>query len=367
LATLPFAPAVAEWEVEQFGWSPNFQSVVAAAFILAIPMALLTLVLELVPKSFAALYPVRVALALDRFVRGFSILLSPLTFLVSGIAGLVTARFGGQASFVIANQAEEEIRTLVETAEEAGEMEKDERRMIHNVFEFSDTVAREVMTPRVDLDAMPIHAAPDEVMRVIVDSGHSRIPLFEETDDQIVGIVHAKDLLQAMIGGDGTIRLRKLMRPALFVPENMVLNDLLTEMRQTRSQMAIVQDEFGGTAGIVTIEDIVEELVGDIIDEYDDEVPEIVEQAGGFAVSGKANLDDVNQLVGSSFSSDEFDTLGGYVFGLFGRQPKPGETIDSDGYRFAVLETDGRRILQLRLDALEETADLFDDESARLH
>ncbi|MFM7743886.1 MAG: rod shape-determining protein, partial [Verrucomicrobiota bacterium] len=175
--------------------------------------------------------------------------------IVTGVASLVAARFGGRATFTITNQTEEEIKTLVESGEESGEIEMEERNLLHSVFEFTDTVAREVMTPRVDLDAMPVTSAPAAVAEVIKESGHSRIPLYEETDDQIVGIVHAKDLYMALLNGHEP-NLRELMRQPLFVPENKDLHELLSEMRAARSQMAVVQDEFGGTAGLVTIEEI---------------------------------------------------------------------------------------------------------------
>ena len=273
--------------------------------------------------------------------------------MITAVANVLTSRFGGEASFEFQNQVEEEIKTIVESAEESGEIEVDERELLHSVFEFTDTVAREIMTPRVDLDAVPIKCDPQEVMKVIQESGHSRIPLYEETDDQIVGIVHAKDLLKAAMENRGPINLRSLMRPALFVPENKSLHDLLKDMRQERTQLAVVQDEFGGTAGIVTVEDIVEELLGDIVDEYDIEEPEIVSDHGSFIVEGKAHVDDVNAALGSTFESEEFDTIGGYVFGIFGRQPVLNECIDSDGWRFCIVDSDGRRIGKLRIERLD--------------
>jgi len=213
------------------------------------------------------------------------------------------------------------------------------------------------MTPRVDLDAVNIDTDPSDIIRVIQESGHSRIPVFEDTDDQIIGIIHAKDLLTARLKGDLPLNLRTLLRPALFVPENKDLYDLLRDLRLSRSQMAIVQDEFGGTAGIVTIEDIVEELVGDIVDEYDVETPDITPDGIGFHVNGKTNLDDLNGEVGSNFDSEEFDTVAGFVFGLFGRQPKVGEYITDGDYRFCVVESDGRRITRLRLERIDDTLD----------
>jgi magnesium and cobalt exporter, CNNM family len=335
--------------------------------LVAIPVSLVNLIAgELVPKSFASLHPHRTGLRLYRVIRGASVVFSVPASILVGIANLATRTFGGKASFTLPNQAEEEIRTIVESAQETGEIEDEEKELLTSVFEFSDTVAREVMTPRVDVDAMPVSSKPEEVVRVMRESGHSRIPLYEDTDDQIVGIVHAKDLLMAMVD-NGSVSVRSLMRPALFVPEGKNLHDLLREMRLSRSQMAVVQDEFGGTAGIVTIEDIVEELVGDIVDEYDEEEeiePDVVETGtGGFLVDGKARLDEVNDEIGSKFESEEFDTVGGYVFGLFGRQPKQSEQIDDGAYRFQVVDTDGRRIAKLHIEPIPHEAELdFEEE-----
>ncbi len=350
LAGLLLAPGVAKL-IRPSG-DPDWQMLILAAAIVAVPILLLNLVMELVPKSFAALHPMRASLRLYRFIAIWSVLLSPVAKLVAAIGGLITARFGGKASFTVEGQAEEEIKSIVEEAQESGEIEEEEKEMLHSVFEFTDTIAREVMTPRVDIDALPASSDPEAVARVIEETGHSRIPLYEETDDQIVGIVHAKDLLNALrhANGQAPPQLKKLMRPAFFVPETKNLHDLLHEMRSRKTQMAIVQDEFGGTAGVVTIEDIVEELVGDIIDEYDVEEPEIVTDGSVFFVDGKTHLDDVNDALGTQLESEEFDTIGGYVFGLFGRQPKQDESIDAEALRFTVVETDGRRLLRLKIE-----------------
>jgi putative hemolysin len=338
------------------GQEPIFSLTVWYSLLIVIPVGLLSMVIDLVPKSYATLHPHRVAFRLDGFMRASWVLFGIPAAFITFIANLLTSRFGGQATFEIQNPVEEEIKVMVESAEESGEIEGDERELLHSVFEFTDTVAREIMTPRVDLDAKSISSDPKEVIKLIQETGHSRIPLYEDTDDQIVGIVHAKDiLLEAMNTGEA-INLRSLMRPALFVPENKSLHDLLREMRQARTQLAVVQDEFGGTAGIVTVEDIVEELFGDIVDEYDVEEPSIQQLEGAYLVGGKMHVDDVNASLGSDFDSEEFDTIGGYVFGLFGRQPKPQECLDDGKWRFCVAETNGRRILQLRIEQLPEPA-----------
>jgi putative hemolysin len=360
------APGAVGWLHPWLGWDTSYFHVLIVGAAIMAPVCLLNLVIELVPKSYATLHPHRVAVWLYTLIVISKAVFSPLVMLVSAVANLFTARFGVKASLSLMNQAEEEIKTLVESAQQTGEIESDEKELLHSVFAFTDTVAREVMTPRVDLDAVPVNSEATAVMEVIQKSGHSRIPVYEETDDQIVGIVHAKDLLMAMLRGKGRPQLATLMRPAYFVPENKDLHELLTEMRVNRTQMVIVQDEFGGTAGIVTIEDIVEELVGDIVDEYDVDEPEIIEVEDGWIVDGKMHLDDLNDCIGAEFESDEFDTVGGYVFGLFGRQPKQDESIDADNHLFTIVESDGRRIVRLKVapivdDSLETGTETVSD------
>jgi len=350
LVGMLLAPGVAAWLGGLTGRVGDPWIFVYSLIIVSLPITLINLMFELVPKSYAALQPHRVSLRLYRTIRAVSAVLSPPASLLSSIAGLLTSRFGGRASFTMANQAEEEIKNLVESAQETGEIEVDEKELLHSVFEFSDTVAREVMTPRVDIEAMPVASDPLEVVEVIKKSGKSRIPLYEDTDDQIVGIVHAKDLLMAVLRSNQPVNLRKIMRPPMFVLENKSLYELLQEMRAGRSEMAIVQDEFGGTAGVVTTEDIVEELVGDILDEYDIEESQLSKQGDAFIVSGKLHLDDVNTAIGSELQTEEFDTIGGYVFGLFGRLPKRDESIEAEGLKFTVAETDGRRIKKLKIE-----------------
>lgn len=265
-----------------------------------------------------------------------------------GIANLFARPAGGSATLRQSNLMEEEIRSLVDSAGETGEMESDETELIHSVLEFSDTIAREIMTPRTDLDAVPIDINPYDLVELIQESGHSRIPIYEGSDDDIVGIIHAKDLFLAMLRGK-PVNISSLMRPPLYVTENKSIDDLLAEMRLSKSQLAVIKDEYGGTSGIVTIEDIIEELVGEIQDEHDDEDPEFTDSLEGFLVDGKTHLDDVNDEIGSTFESEDFDTIGGFVFGLCGRQPKLGEWLEHNGFQFNIVETDGKRIIKIRI------------------
>lgn len=334
--------------------SGHIATLVAAA-LLSIPIAALNLVFgELIPKAFGARHPIWVTLGLYPFVRVTAVLLAAPSAVVTWVGGLVTRRFGARATFAVANQAEEQIKDLLDTAQESGEIPQEEKRMVHSVFEFGDTVVREVMTPRVDLDTLPATSTLAEGIELIASSGHSRIPVYDNSDDEIVGIVHAKDVLLALASDPAERPLSSIMRGAVFVPENKPIRELLNEMRTRRNQMVIVQDEFGGTAGVVTIEDIVEEVMGEIIDEYDAEEPPVVKVGEGVLVKGKTNLWDVNEVLGSNFESDEFDTIAGYVFGLFGYQPGVGESIVDSGYRIKVTDSDGRRILRLLVEAEPE-------------
>lgn len=338
--------------------------IAASSLVVAIPLWFTNLFFgDLVPRAFGTAHPVAVAARLGGIIRLTVFVLGPFARVVVGATeGLRRAILPKSDAADAAQEKEEEIRTLVESAEESGAIESDEKELITSVFEFTDTVAREVMTPRTDLDAVPVDTDPKELVDMIQRTGHSRIPLYEGTDDAIVGIVHAKDLLLAMVNYK-PVTLRNLMRPAIFVTETKSLHDLLRDMRTSRSQLAVVQDEFGGTAGIVTIEDIIEELVGEIQDEYDEEEPSVNETSGGYLVDGKTHIDDVNGEIGSRFMSEDFDTIGGYVFGAFGRQPKAGEKIDAEGFCFTVAETDGKRILRLRIEPCETST--FTDGSQR--
>ena len=355
LLVLSLAPAVGQGLAHGAGETENgarlaYGWTLAGLAIVGLPLALLNLTFgELLPRAYGASNPVAILSRLYRLVRTTSAFLAVPARSLVHFTGRFSERFAESSEGAL----EEEIKTLAESGEETGQIESDERDLIHSVFEFADTVAREIMTPRVDVDSMPVRSEPADVVRIIEATGHSRIPLFEETDDEILGVVHAKDLLGAMAQGRA-VDLRRLMRPVLKVPEGKGVHDLLREMRAARSQMVVVQDEFGGTAGVVTIEDIVEELVGDIVDEYDPEEPEIVALGDGWMVSGKVHLDDMNDAIGTDFESEGFDTVGGFVFGQFGRQPAEGEAIELDRYRFTVTETDGRRVGQLRVEAIPE-------------
>jgi len=342
---------MAAWIERGQGRGVGYDSLALSALAVVIPAGIFRFVFGVfLPRSLGNAYPLAISLRLGGVIEGTLAILGVPARLLVGISEGLRRRVGPKMNEVDSNmEKEEEIRTLVDSAEESGALEEDERELIRSAFEFSDTVAREVMTPRTDLESMPITSDPSVLADLIETTGHSRIPLYEETDDNIIGILLAKDLLLAMVH-DKNVDVRTLMRPPIFVSEGKPLHAILREMRAAHAQLVVVQDEFGGTAGIVTLEDIIEELVGEIQDEYDSEDEEVSETPTGYLIEGTTHIDDLNEQIGTRFSSEDFHTIGGFAFGLFGRQPKPGEEIIADGFRFTIAETDGRRITKLRLE-----------------
>ncbi len=239
---------------------------------------------------------------------------------------------------------------LVPVAPDEDAIEEDERQMIHSVFEFSDTVVREVMVPRIDMACVEDTTTVDGVLRVILEEGHSRIPVYHETIDQVVGVVHVKDLLSHVKAGHHSLAVGEVMRPAFFVPESKRLDDLLREMRRKRTQMAIVVDEYGGTAGLVTVEDLVEEIVGPILDEHDvdEKLFETVNDHTAI-VDGRLSIEEVSELMGLDLPAGEVDTIGGFVYSLLGHVPAQGEKVDAGEAEIVVEKLEGHRIARLRI------------------
>ncbi|MFN7172670.1 MAG: hemolysin family protein [Fimbriimonadaceae bacterium] len=317
---------------------------IGSAIVLLFPAALVSNA-----ASLGEAHPVDTSRRLSWFSRSAGALFYAFSWVYNQLFVRSLNLYSKRQTFVIENEAEEELMDFVESAEQSGAIEEEQTELLRSAIEFTETVAREVMTPRVDLNAVPRECSLEEAATLIQQTGHSRLPVYEGTDDEIVGIVHAKDLLQALakqlVGQRATVS--DYMRPAFFVPENKMVQEVLKDMKQNKTQMVVVRDEFGGTAGIVTAEDILEELVGEIVDEYDTEEPDVHQIDNGWNVSGRLNLDDLNHEIDAGIESDEFDTIGGYVFGLFGRQPTLGESVEDDLFVFTVTDTDGRRILRL--------------------
>ncbi len=321
-----------------------------AVICVTILIAFVSMVLgEIAPKSIALKSPDVWALRLSPLVNFFATLFAPLTWLALRASNLLVRPFGIKAEFSAPVITEEELRQIIEAGEEHGELEEDEREMLHNVFDLGETLVRSVMTPRTSMSAVPVEADMQAVLDEILTSGHSRLPVYEETTDKIVGIIHAKDLLPIFQTDERHLDLRRVMRAAYFVPETRRVSDLLKEFRRSNQQIAIVQDEYAGTEGIVTIEDLLEEIVGDIRDEYDVDEPEVqVVSATESLIDGLMSIDDVNDRLGTDLPHEDYETIGGLIFGMLGHEPMPGDRVRHDGLEFLVERIEGTRIHTLR-------------------
>jgi putative hemolysin len=311
-------------------------------------------VVEAMSKTFGVLHSDRVALALAPLVFLLGRILSFPTRLLIGLANVLLPGKGlRQGPFV----SELEIRSMAEVGSEEGSIEEEEKELIHSIFEFGDTIVREVMVPRPDIIAVEDDKTLRDVQALVLTHGYSRIPVYHENLDNVTGIVFAKDVLKALHQGKVDMPLRDIARPAHFVPESKKVADLLREMQKEKFHVALVTDEYGSATGIVSLEDLLEELVGEITDEYDLEEPEMVEVADGvYRVSGKTPIDDVNELLGTELPDEEWDTLGGFVLDLFGKIPESGEEVTFQGLTFEVEEVRGRRIATVLITRQHEPA-----------
>lgn len=349
-AVLALVPPASEWlaQIPPLGSFATF-----LAFILVVPtLALVMLVFgELLPKSLALRNPESMALRLAPIFRVVSWLLSPIVKVLVLFSRLAESLAGSEHPGVgVPFVTEEEIRTMVDAGEEGGVIEEDEKEMIFSIFEFGDTLAREIMVPRIDVTALDVTASLDEAINLVLEKGFSRIPVYSDTIDNVIGLLYAKDLLYRLREGMTGIGLESLLRPAYFVPESKELNELLQELQTQKIHMAIVVDEYGGMAGIVTIEDIIEEIVGEIQDEYDVEEPFAQLVSANEAIfNARIDLDDVNKLLGANFPTDEADTLGGLIYNELGKVPAVGDKVQIDGFHIEVVSVAGRRIKMVRI------------------
>lgn len=319
-------------------------------YSLLIMTVLLLIVGEITPKTFAAKYADRVALLVGRLVHAVTVVLSPVIWLLSRISNLIVRPLGGRVNLASPLVTEEEIRLLVKMGEEAGVVEEAERQMIHSIFEFGDTVVREVMVPRIDIVCVEDTTTLDGLLRVILEKGYSRLPVYHETIDQIVGVVYVKDLLSHLKAAHYALPVREVMRPAYFIPESKRLDDLFKEMRRKRQPMATVVDEYGGTAGLVTIEDLLEEIVGPILDEYDveEKLFEAVNENVA-VIDGRMSIEEVNELMSLELPVGEVDTISGYVYSLLGHMPAAGESVTAGDVEIVVEKVEGHRIARVRI------------------
>jgi len=328
------------------------------AAVLAVILALLIITFlhvvvgELVPKGLALTYSERTALAVATPVRGFFVLFMPLVWMLQRSTELVLRAIGvdAYAKEALAH-SEAELRMLLA---EAGEIEHDEREMLYKVFDFADKEASEVMVPRPEVVAISVEMPPEDVLAAVIDSPYTRYPVYRESVDDIVGVLHVRDLFSEMHDhGPAAVELQRILRPAYIVPETKDLAALLNEFRKRNQHMAVVVDEYGAMQGIVTLEDLLEEIVGEIEDEFDlpDESVEKVDERR-IRIDGTFPIDDFNEQFKTALPIEDFHTMAGYVFGQLGEAAEAGDEVVWNGLRFTVVEVEGSRIERLEIEFL---------------
>lgn len=340
-------------------WPSAVEFSIAVVVTLAVVGLLLVLLGELAPRAAAVASPDAVARFVAPLLNVFNVVMVPALWIVNRIAEPIVSRTGLEIPGAHGRvHSPEEIEILLRQSRAVGVVEEDEEEMIHGVFELTHTVAREVMTPRPDIIAFQEAASLDEVLDRAAESGFSRFPVYRDSIDDVTGVVLIKDLLRWMRGADrGDFALPALMREPFFVPDTKPVDDLLAEFRAQKLHLAVVVDEFGGTDGVVTLEDLVEEIVGDIFDEHDVAQEEIELLEGGRArIEGGASLEDVIDRLDLGLVGDvgEFDTVAGYVIGKLGRIPEIGETVQLGLAELEVIETQEQRVTRLELRVLDE-------------
>jgi CBS domain containing-hemolysin-like protein len=283
-----------------------------------------------------------------------------LSRLLNGLANRIIGA-GGEESQELTHSyiTDSELKAMADVAHEENVIEKDERTFIHSIIDFGDTVTREVMTPRPDMVTLESDATVHDALEAALAAGYSRIPVEGEGIDDIVGIAYAKDLVRAERVGKAAQAVRDSTRPAKFIPESKDVSDLLREMQEEKFHMAVVVDEYGGTAGLVTLEDLLEELVGDIVDEFDMERPNVERLFdGSVLVSALYSMDDADELLGADLPHGTWDTVGGLMLDLIGRVPDPGDSVEVDGFRLTAVDVRGRRIERVQIEPTAERADV---------
>ena len=307
--------------------------------------AVLVFWLEWAMEAIITRHPETWAMRLAPSVRVTTAILSPLLLLP-----LAFSRRRGEAQEPLPTVTEEELKSMVDAGHEGGVLEGDERQMIYSIFELGDTLVREIMLPRIYITALDVSTPLQDAVDELIKSGHSRVPVYEESVDNILGLLYAKDLLKIWRKGDKIESLRSLLRPATFVPEAKKVDELLEEMQSGHVHMAMVVDEYGGIAGLVTLEDIFEEIVGEIQDEYDqsEEAPYVQAGDGEYVFQGRVDLRDFNEVMGSQLPTEETKSLGGFIYEQVGRVPTSGESLQVGDIHLTIEQVTGRRIRKVR-------------------
>lgn len=333
-------------------WLSSSAVWISTLFVTGI-IALFTLVIgELVPKRMALAQSDKIALKVAGPINFLSKITFPAVKFLAFSTNLVVKLVGGPVKDAGDQITEEEIRLMINVGEEKGIFQETETEMINSIFEFDDTVAKEVMTPRIDIVALNLEATREEILDVIIEENFSRIPVYEGSIDNIVGVLYIKDLF-AMIKGNSEweVSLKDIIRPAHFVPEYKKIDELFREMQKSKTHIAVVIDEYGGTAGIITIEDLLEEIVGNIFDEYDEVVFDFEKiDDNTYTVSGMLDIGEINDLLDTEIPEEEFDTVSGMLLSHSGKMPEVGYELTIDNVYFRIEEVDDKRISKIRVE-----------------
>lgn len=317
---------------------------------------------ELAPKSLAIQRPIGTTMSIALPLHFFYLLFRPFIWLLNGFANFILKLLGiSTIAGHEAHHSSEELQYLLDQGKESGALEINEHELIKNVFDFNERVVKNIMVPRTKISGIELNTSHKEVLDIVIHEGYSRIPVYDETIDKIVGIVHAKDILPLLAENKECI-LKDIIRIPYFIPETKKINDLLSELQLKRIQIAIVLDEFGGTAGMVTLEDIMEELVGEIQDEYDEEKPIVeVMSKNEFIIDATASIYDVNEFLPHDLPEDgDYDTVAGLVSEIFGKIPDVGETSDFNGYTITILKKADQNVESVKLELVINREDAID-------
>jgi putative hemolysin len=321
-------------------------------------LGLVVLLAEFTVERIVLSSPEGWALNLTPICSGLDILFRPVSWLLMTVIGSPSVLRRNMGSVT-----EDELKTWVQEGQPEGTLEQGEREMIYSIFHFSDTLCREIMVPRIDVFALDADASLEEAVQAVNQSGHSRFPVYDETIDNVIGLLYAKDLLKLNVDKGRPKSIRQLLRPVVFVPEAKKVDELLRDMKERGVHMVMVVDEYGGIAGLVTLEDIVEEIVGEIRDEYDQSEENLYQEINPdeYLFQGRIDLDDFNEIVGTHLTKEVADTLGGFIYGQIGRVPVGGEHVQVENWDLTVEQVTGRRIRTVRACRFQESLETEED------
>ena len=368
IAIINGAIALSTFKSEVVLWFNSSFSLIEPVVLAVIAVLLLVfhvVFAQLIPRRLANKYPSQIAYATINLVTLMSKIMYPLVWILIQLSSLIGRLFGLDPNEGERKMTEEEIRDIVEESSKTGNIDEEESEMIQNIFDFSDTTVEEIMTHRTEISALNVKSNKSKVIEYVRSEQFTRFPVYEGDIDHIIGTLHVKDLLKYLDNPEETFSVKALLRPPYFIPDSKKTSELFKEMQKQKNHLAVVLDEYGGTAGIVTIEDLIEEIVGNIFDEYD-EFEEEIKQINDnvFEIDGLISIGDVEDAIEADLPVEDYDTISGFILGQLGRFPKENEhvIIEYNGFTFEVLHTADKVITKVRITRPEKIQDTYDGE-----